>query len=805
MRRQVSRLGRSTATYSVRTPGAGCMGCAGESPSRKFQIACRMRANDFGRTSNLLCHQSRQFTATIAVHKESQPAPKRSELMVKGVNESGVEKAEEKEKEIPDANIRLLLGSDEEDQCRVQEDEARQRLQGIRPYKASVEAMDINFTYRPLWCRPRQTSHGTDSAGPQRMNDNDKRTHQATERNTTLLKGVNEQEYEQLTEEDICNRQDNWSYSNMIDYRNLLRFYKSTLNEDDAQKAVDLVLSNPDREICRDRAKRNVDPFFWIDKVSHAGVADIWRMLRDDDSTNDQIWTVYRNLPIPGVAFLGEKSRGLLLHRFAKPRRRCRADCLRYLALVDDMTEAGLHLSDSLWNSAIFLASKYSTNIGPKDLEQSLGLWRRMEYQGHVRSGRVSFNILFDIAVKAGQYKVAEKIMDEMISRGLNFSRNGKVTKIYLQGQLRNPDGVREAYNEFVASGELVDTVVLNCVMVSLLKAGEFNMAEKIYDRMKDIHDCSKHSDSENETPKLYPSPSDNYIAYRRASERLGSILGATSYLKQKLPEAHDALQAALPLTPDARTYHILLSHHGIRTGNFKRFVELIQDMKKTFEIAPQGMIFLFLFQGFAIHGGVPGTEWTLKRLRKAWSAFIQALDDPRNNSWVMREERERTRQRIAKLTCDLEAQGGKLTETAAERATARASARADGSMMAKQFNGDRITTDFDETSENTPPITRSAAAPAPAPTRAEEVLSSNMRNRLVLESTVVDEWRTENTVYLGRAIIIAVLNAFRTCGSIEDLCDTWEAIDVRWRMNEQRTRDVFAVKAELRRLLRGR
>ncbi|KAI5301828.1 hypothetical protein KEM55_001481, partial [Ascosphaera atra] len=245
-------------------------------------------------------------------------------------------------------------------------------------------------------------------------------------------------------------RPNEYSLDNSIDFRNLYKFYTSVLPPHEAQAAIELVLSDPEREICRKREKQNEDSEVLEDKLNEHGVYTLWRLLRDEDSTNEHIWVAYRELEPPGVKLLGEHSRGLLLHRFAKPRRRTRADCLRYLALVDDMTEAGLYLSNSLWHAAIHLAGKHSFNITTKDLREALGMWRRMEYQGGHTSSKVTFNILFDIAIKAGQFRVAERIVQEMDSRGLTFSRFGKVERIFLQGLLGNANGVREEYNEFV-------------------------------------------------------------------------------------------------------------------------------------------------------------------------------------------------------------------------------------------------------------------------------------------------------------------------------------------------------------------
>ncbi|KAI5293803.1 hypothetical protein KEM52_005192 [Ascosphaera acerosa] len=694
-------------------------------------------------------------------------------------------------------------------------EQAQLHVTPIRPFRQAVEAMNLQSTYRPL-LSPRRTtasqpslqsslerSAGTNPPGGGQSSDN----------GVTVWAAGGAAPRPRPTEEEIIKRGDNWSPANMVDYRNLRRFYRSVLGEDEGQKAVEIVLSDPAREICRARAKRNTNPEVFVGDYAHPKVCLLARMLRDGDSTNDQIWVVYRELPSPGVRMMDERSRGLMLHRFAKPRRRCRADCVRYLSLVDDMVEAGLHLSDSLWNCAIFLAAKHSTTIRPRDLKESLGMWRRMEYQGQVRGGRVTFNILFDIAIKAGQFKVAEKIMDEMLARGLEFSRNGKVSRIYLQGLLKDADGVREAYNDFVASGELVDTVVLNCVMSALMKAGEATMAEKIYERMKDVHEFTKDRTSREDAPQLYPSPSDNYLAYRRASERLSNVLGASSLLKDSLPEAHEALQSAVPLTPDARTFHILLSHHAIRSGDFSRVTQLLHDMRSTFELAtPQSMIYVFLFQGFATHGGVPGSEWTLKRLRRVWTSFIRAYDESVHIPRITAREQSRTRKRLLQLIQELEAEHGKSAETASELAEARRSARADrrafAAAMEAAGGGDSGLAGRDEeTSERTSPVQVSpseAAGMQDSDAEQTAQLSDGMRNRLVLESTVHGGWRNENSVYLGRALIIAVLNAFNRCGSLHDVCDAWEAIDVRWRRSEQRTPDVLAVKAELRRLLRG-
>jgi len=42
----------------------------------------------------------------------------------------------------------------------------------------------------------------------------------------------------------------------------------------------------------------------------------------------------------------------------------------------------------------------------------------------------------------------------------------------------------------------------------------------------------------------------------------------------------------------------------------------------------PHGRVFKELFRGFALHGGVRYTSWTLARLEELWRAYGNALDE---------------------------------------------------------------------------------------------------------------------------------------------------------------------------------
>jgi pentatricopeptide repeat protein len=384
-----------------------------------------------------------------------------------------------------------------------------------------------------------------------------------------------------------------------------------------------------------------------------------------------------------------------------------------------------------------------------------------MEYEGCLTSTSVSFNILFDIAIKAGQFGVADRIVKEMESRGLDFSRCGRVSRIFLYGLQRNANGVRQAYHDFVKAGEIVDTVVLNCVMASLIRAGEFEVAEQMYERMKDVYqNASKYRTGEGSLIP-YPSPSDNYVAYRKASKKLGRVLGVTAFLHDKLPDHHQALQAVLPLTPDAKTFYIFLSYHALVSGNLVRVMALLDDMEATFSIPPQGMIYMFLLQGFSIHGGKSRTVWTFPQLKSVWASFLRDLHDSKAEV----EAKQRTKRRKAKLVWEnpLKRSG---YDYAAETAL-----------------GCPADTNLNGSNEDTSP-----SRPADPD----------------WEDEADDDWKYENGVYLGRRIIISCLRAFSVCGGQEAVIEVWTQIDRLWRSESQKMADIIAVKTVLDRLLRN-
>ncbi|KAL2364779.1 hypothetical protein RJZ56_002299 [Blastomyces dermatitidis] len=559
--------------------------------------------------------------------------------------------------------------------------------------------------------------------------------------------------------------------SKLDNTKHLFQLYLETLGKKEGLKSLQVVLSNPAREICMPQRKQT-EPYL-PDAVEIHGVQRLVDLLNEERSSNQQIFRAYKDLPSPGVLYLSARSRRLLLHRFASPPRRLRVHAERYLKLIDDMAEASFYISPSLWTAAIHLAGKSYTSVKRPDLRSSLGMWRRMEHEGLVPSSSIAFNILYDVAIKARQWKVADKVIEEMKARGLELSRFGRVAHIFSYGLRGDAEGVRKAYHEFIQLGEVVDTVVLNCVMVSLLRCGEQHVAEKIYERMKDMYLTLKAQRPELLNSSVYPSPSDNYAAYRKATKRLGRVLGMTTFLRDKLPEHHRALQRAMPLTPDGKTFHIFLWHHANVTGDLQRIIALLEDMKVTFAIPPQGMIYIFLFHGFAAHGGKEGTQWTYKRLKGVWKHFLRALYHSKSELSAKRGTKCRREKFVWESPLSDEPDSSSRGSDSVEEAREESS----DSMLHDNDRGVHQVSSSNASREDGPP-------------------------NPFEEDETDDDWRYENTVYLGRKLIVSCLRAHAACGGPEAVLDVWERIERLWKPESQKKADILAVKTVLEQLV---
>lgn len=339
-------------------------------------------------------------------------------------------------------------------------------------------------------------------------------------------------------------------------------------------------------------------------------VAIAHRIRHPNRTSLDAIYKLYCQLPEPKMLNIPWQWRNRLLKVMGTPRRRDTDAMLRYFALVADVKNAGLSLRRTQWNFALAFAAKYASRATPKEMESALRLWREMEREAKIPGNDVTFNILFDVAAKAGNFTLAEMIYQEMDHRGIEFNRFHHVSLIHYFGLKLDSGGIRAAYKEMVESGEMVDTTVLNCVLSGLLRCGEESAAEETYERMKNGHDLA------------VDMPPRDYMMSKVTTQ----VLMMFTKVGKEHPKMKPSLQTGIRLVPDLHTYKLLVEHYALKVGNIKKVAQYLDEMKQL-KIPIHPTIFLALFKGFYAHGGFEGSEWSDQRLEGVLSALYSASD----------------------------------------------------------------------------------------------------------------------------------------------------------------------------------
>jgi len=325
----------------------------------------------------------------------------------------------------------------------------------------------------------------------------------------------------------------------------------------------------------------------------------------------DDVYEMYLRLPEPRIPYLQGRLRHQLLRALGQPEQKNSKSMLRYFAVIADVKNAGIPLSSTEWNCAISYASRYVAVSTEAETESALKLWREMEQGAGIKGTDVTFNILFDVASKAGNFTLAEMIYREMENRGHRPNRYHFVSLIHFFGLKMDSGGIRAAYNEMVHAGEMIDTVALNAVISGLLRSGEEAAAEKTYERMK-LSAANKSA-----------LPVRNYTTDQAITRSL--IMFAK--LGRRFKDLQPGFQQSTLIHPSLQTYFIFVNYYGAKLGDLRSVARFLDDMKY-FQIPLHGSIFLCLFKGFTLHGGYPGSPWSAQRLNSIWGAFLSAIDD---------------------------------------------------------------------------------------------------------------------------------------------------------------------------------
>lgn len=363
---------------------------------------------------------------------------------------------------------------------------------------------------------------------------------------------------------------------------------------------------------------RDATDFFHIRKLK--------KLLRDDESPHEHVYDTYKKLPSPGIVYLDTDTIRSLLHHLSVVERPSPTAMQRFMSVLDDMKSAHIHITQSEWTTAIYFAGRCMGTVSGEEVASALNMWRDMEHRAGVKGGFVTLNVLFDVAVKAGKYTLAETFLKELQARKLKLHRHFRVSLLYYYGVLQNGNGVRQTYQDIVDAGDIVDTVVMNAVIAALFRAGEPAAAEHVFERMKRLH-----------AAKDLPAPGHRFFMNSWRDRRAVGLhfTHQARLLKheQKNGELKE-LQDYAPIAPNSRTYALLIRHHSTVTGDIDRVYDLLQEMHAN-SVAVDGTTFIVMFQGFASFGGVRYSSWTADKLEKLWARFLLALTDKTDRTWL--------------------------------------------------------------------------------------------------------------------------------------------------------------------------
>lgn len=351
-------------------------------------------------------------------------------------------------------------------------------------------------------------------------------------------------------------------------------------------------------------------------------LAKLWRAvqrrLRNPYKTDiEYIYGLYQSLPEPRMPYLHAKIRHGLMKCLGREEKNSKS-MLRYFSVVADIQSNGLRLTRPEWNAALSFAARYVGHSTETEATAAMNLWKEMEHDAGISANAVTFNVLFDVASKAGNFVLSEMLYKEMDKRGFKFNRYHHVSLIHFFGLKMDSDGIRAAYKEMVEDGEMIDTTVLNCVIAGLLRCGEEYAAERVYERMKAAHERA---------PAM---PFRNYMN----DSAITKVLMMFAKISKQNPKLRRQFQKASPIVPDIQTYRILLNHYAVKMSALDKVAHYLDDMK-WFQIPLHGAVFLALFKGFGLYGGPEGQVWGPQRLESVWNAFAQALAENTHGLYV--------------------------------------------------------------------------------------------------------------------------------------------------------------------------
>ena len=388
----------------------------------------------------------------------------------------------------------------------------------------------------------------------------------------------------------------------------------------------------PEQEEAEDKQRRLPPPREVLEPESEEQeevLKELKHLVRDQSLGHvslEQLWDLYQRIESPRPRFIHDRIMRRLLHHMGFVEHWHEANAMqRYFQLLDDCTAEGVPLDKRSWTTAISYAGRWMRHVTADEVKAAIETWMRMEEQGH-SADHVTLNVLFDVAVKAGRFALADTIYKEIKVRNMPLDRYFRGSLIYYAGMKRDGDDVRRAFREFVTAGEIVDTTVMNAVILSLLRSGEAAAAEHVFLKMKRLTEQK----FKVKPPVDWQDRKELRAELNEAAQRLraekelheSSFFGAPFSSEER----REQVQSLSPIAPDSHTYTILLQYHANTSGDVERVWQLLQEMSEQ-GLRPHTAAYLHMLKGFRLHGGYAFSGWNHRRLEELWRVILKEME----------------------------------------------------------------------------------------------------------------------------------------------------------------------------------
>ncbi|KAK9249308.1 hypothetical protein V1506DRAFT_525546 [Lipomyces tetrasporus] len=329
-----------------------------------------------------------------------------------------------------------------------------------------------------------------------------------------------------------------------------------------------------------------------------------------------KMFAQYMQMPEPRPLHIRAEHLEFLLSNYAAAVKNDEIYLEHYSTVLNDLKAVGLPVSyrENVVELSLVCHCAQKHNRASV-VTRTFNKFREMEIQGIIACEASAFNVLMTAVIAANDFGAMAAIVEEMRLRRIAPDRFTYVNLMTYYSKLGNKRALQVLYEKFIQSEQIADIVVLEAMIAALVRCRDIAGAESLT-RFIEMRAAEEGWTSPRLSKKQLRFSAGNLkrLARNRLRHRL-------QFRDDEIPDPEDTVAIA----PRDTTYHPLLSYYA-SIGDYESLVETINRMDG-FSLSRRRAYILFL-KGFYIHGGYPGSEWTLARLENLLETLLRDKEE---------------------------------------------------------------------------------------------------------------------------------------------------------------------------------